>query len=146
MQVSKYVIMQPCEYATIWVCDNKLLPHSGPIREFQLSLKACNLASWTTNWFYNHRNTRPPSQPSTKLGNQISHSHYLIVSGVCLDNVRRLSGRCLDRVWMMSNGYLESVWRARPNIMPFAFIFSKSFYISLVHQFRPKITILRPAI
>ena len=29
---------------------NQLLPHSSPIREFQLSFKSCNLASWTTNW------------------------------------------------------------------------------------------------
>ena len=27
MQVSKYVIMQPCECATIWVCNNQLFPH-----------------------------------------------------------------------------------------------------------------------
>ena len=45
---SKYVIMQPCEYATMCICVNQLLPHLGPIREFQLSLKSCNLASWTT--------------------------------------------------------------------------------------------------
>ena len=60
MQESKYerlklckilsLILQPCEYATIWVCDNQLLPHSGPIREFQLSLKSCNLAGWTAKW------------------------------------------------------------------------------------------------
>ena len=50
MQVPKYVIMQPCEYATIRVCDTPLLPHSCPIREFQLSWKSCNLSSWTTKW------------------------------------------------------------------------------------------------
>ena len=41
MQVSNYVIMQPYEYATIWVCVNQLLPHKGLIREFQLSLQSC---------------------------------------------------------------------------------------------------------
>ena len=49
-QVSNYVIMHPCEYANIWVCVNQLLPHKGLFREFQLSLKSCNLASWTKKW------------------------------------------------------------------------------------------------
>ena len=74
MQFSKYVIMQPCEYATIWVCDNQLLPHSSPIREFQLSFKSCNLASWTTNW-HNY----VPKTPSKHIQDtfQISFPHLL---------------------------------------------------------------------
>ena len=50
MQVSNYVIMQPYEYATIWVCINQLLPHKGLIVEFQISLKSCNLVNWTKKW------------------------------------------------------------------------------------------------
>ena len=36
----------------------KLLPHSGPPLEFQVCLKSCNFASWTTYWYYNHWNTQ----------------------------------------------------------------------------------------
>ena len=68
---SKYMIMQPSECTTIYEYgNNQLLPYFGPIREFQLSLKSCNLASWSTNWHY----FRPDCHPTQRMRNRPTHS------------------------------------------------------------------------
>ena len=69
----------------------------GPTWEFQLCLKSCNLASWTTKWHdYATGTTHPPPTPAL-VGN---HS---------LMEPRKLKfGGCLERVWRVPGG---SVWK-----------------------------------
>ena len=112
MQVFKYVIMQPCEYATIWVCDNQLLPHSGSIRKFQLSLKSCNLASWTTTWNdFVPRYDKPlllwPDGLLKFCRQQPFGVWKLSVSGA----VGRMTASGLNCVWKIFWRCLEYVWK-----------------------------------
>ena len=112
-QVSNYVIMQPCEYATIWVCDNnQLLPHSGSIRKFQLSLKSCNLASWTTTW-----NDFVPryDKPLLLWPARLLKFYRLLPFGVWKLSVSgavgRMTARGLKCVWKIFWRCLEYVWK-----------------------------------
>ena len=52
------MILQLCTIATL-----------GPTWEFQLCLKSCNLASWTTKWHYFPTGIHPPH----RLRNQPTH-------------------------------------------------------------------------
>ena len=127
MQVFKYVIMQPCEYATIWVCDNQLLPHSGPIREFQLSLKSCKLdhkMAWLiimyldmiSTWSSDYK-PFPFSSDPTDCWNFVNNSLlgwaveavWSCWKNECVKDIGMMSGICLEGVFNFFEGFWNIV-------------------------------------
>ena len=83
---------------------NSILPHSCPTWEFQLCLKSCNIASWTTKWHNSVKGTT--HHPSWKSFIYVTLKDDI---GWWLVGVRKVSGGCLEGAYRR---LLESVRKA----------------------------------
>ena len=75
-------------------CITHFFATLGPTWEFQLCLKSCNLASWTTKWHYYVGVSHPPTTPDNSKG------LYTTLKGVCkvFGRLYKVSGRPLKCV------------------------------------------------